>query len=75
MALLEGDGEGREAVLRREALVGAVGEEPGDDLLVVLLGGHVERREAVLGLNVHVRARVHQDPHDVLLARERGDVQ
>ena len=67
MSLLQRHGQGGEPVLGGEALVGAGGEELPDHAVVVLLRGHVERREAILRLHVHARLVLYQDPHDLLL--------
>ena len=61
--------------LRGDALVGAVGQQVPYHGVVVLLSGHVERREAVLTLGVHVGARLNQQTDNLLLTscgRERG---
>ena len=67
VALLQRDGQRGEAVLGGEALVGAGCEELPHDAVVVLLRGHVERREAILRLHVHARLVLDQDPHNLLL--------
>lgn len=54
--------------LSRKALVGTVGEEEFDDIVVVLLGGHVKGCEAILALNVDGGIVVHQYFHHLLLA-------
>ena len=71
MSLLESDGQRGEAVLGGQALVGARGEEEADDGVVVLLRGHVERREAILRLHVHGAVVLEQDAdHGVLSGTE-----
>lgn len=61
--------------LRGQGLVGAVSEQEADDLFVVLLRRHVEGREAVQRLHVHIRSVLDEDGHDEGLAREGGDVE
>lgn len=61
--------------LRGQALIRSVREEEPDDVVVILLRGHVQRREPVLRLHVHRGPVLHQQLHHVLLSREGRDVQ
>ena len=67
VSLLKCDGEGRESVLRCEALVGTRGQEETDHRVVVLLRRHVQRGEPMLALNVHSTALLHQNLHNLIL--------
>ena len=67
VSLLKCDGEGRESVLRCEALVGTRGQEETDHRVVVLLRRHVQRGEPMLALNVHSTALLNQNLHNLIL--------
>ena len=75
MALLQGNSKRSEAILGCQGLAGTRGEKEPNHLVVVLLGGHVERGEPVLRLHVDTGAVVHPDLDNVLLTSQGGDVQ
>ena len=54
--------------LRRQTLVGSVGQQEADHGVVILLGRHVQRRESVLRLDVDGSAILHQDLDHLFLA-------
>jgi hypothetical protein len=54
--------------LRRQTLIGSVGQQEADHGVVILLGRHVQRRESVLRLDVDGSAILHQDLDHLLLA-------
>lgn len=56
--------------LRRQALVGAVGEQVLDNVVMVLLSSHVERRESVLALYVDGGIMVDKEFDDLLLTSQ-----
>ena len=71
VSLLQGDGQRREAVFGRQGLVGSGREQESDDAVVVLLRGHVQRGEPVLGLHVDRGAIVDQYSNHLLLNWEQ----
>lgn len=60
--------KGGGAYLGCQTLVGAVGQEEAHDAIVVLLRRHVQRREAVLRLNVDRAAILNEDLDHFFLA-------
>lgn len=75
VALLHGDRQRRETVLRRQTLVRTVGQQQSHHRVVILLRRHVQRREAVLRLRIHQGMMLQQQLHHLLLAGQRRNVQ
>ena len=75
MPLLLRHSKRREPVLGGQGLTGARGQQEPHHVIIVLLGGEVERGEPILGLHIDTRVVSEEDLDHLELAGQGADVE